>query len=319
MNIVNKKPQQTKNVFYGVDVTDKQAVEKEYKRLQRQHRRITILVIIVLAILGFIGLDFYRVNYVGGKPIFAISEKVEKGTLFKGLGYNVLYCENGERYIGSVLYKTCEDIDSSFTHIVYEKLIDYGIKSKIIDMNNLNKLEIINLEKDSDNEKDGSDYLLDITYDCKDGSSKCFKTGKEFNDLQNVKIYVSINRYNEIYQVLTFKNSGVYYDYLVELYTDKVKEYLKENQLLDEEDLAYFRLSFASNNGKYKFRGTTYADSYLIAINYSCNSDSDQCIKPFDKKDIDGDYANLVFYASLMLDSDGEVSLIGPREYLELD
>ena len=75
MNIVNKKPQQTKNVFYGVDVNDKQAVEKEYKRLQSQHRKITILVIIVLAFLGVVGFDFYRVNFIGGKPIFAVHKK----------------------------------------------------------------------------------------------------------------------------------------------------------------------------------------------------------------------------------------------------
>jgi len=191
LNIVNKKPQQTKNVFYGVDVNDKQAVEKEYKRLQSQHRKITILVIIVLAFLGVVGFDFYRVNFIGGKPIFAVHKKVDRGTLFSGLGYKVLYCDNGERYIGSVLYKTCEEPDIvTFTHVVYEKLVDYGIKNKIIEMKNLNNLTINSLEKDEENDQGGSDYLLDITYECKDGSSKCFKTDKEFNNHLNKKIYI---------------------------------------------------------------------------------------------------------------------------------
>ncbi len=321
MNIIDKKPKETpKNVFYGVDVNDKQAVEKEYQRLQKQHRQVTILVIIVLLALGFIAFDFYRVNAIGGKPIFAISEKVDKGTLFNGLGYKVLYCENGERYVGSVLYKTCEETDvTTFTHIVYEKLIDYGKKNKVIDINNLKKLDILKLERDSSNDQDGSDYILDITYECNDGSSKCFKTDKEFNNPNNIKIYVGINKYNEIYRILTFKNSGVYYDSLIETYTEKIKTYMLDNQLLDEENLRTFVVDFVSNNGKYKFRGNTYADTYLISINYLCLDSGNECVKAFDKKDIDGDYANLNFYASLFLAEDGEISLIGPREYLEIE
>lgn len=321
MNIIGKKPvDNSKNVFYGIDVNDKQAVEKEYKRLQRQHRRITILVIIVLAILGVIGFDFYRVNYVGGKPLFAVSKKVERGTLFSGLGYKVLYCENGERYVGSVLYKTCEEVDEiTFTHVVYEKLIDYASDNKIVDIKNLKKMEIVNLAYDEDNDQEGKDYLLDISFECNDGSSKCFRTGKEFYDPFNVKVYVSLNRYNEIYQMLTFKDKGEYYNSLVETYTEKVETYFKENQLLDEENVKLFKLGFASNNGMYKFRGTTYADTYLISIDYACNDNSNDCVKYFDKKDIDGDYANLSFYASLFLDAEGEVALIGPREYLDIE
>lgn len=321
MNVIDKKPVDTsKNVFYGVDVNDKQAVEKEYKRLQRQHRRMTILVIIVLAILGVIGFDFYRVNYIGGKPIFAISEKVERGTLFSGLGYKVLYCENGERYVGSVLYKTCEEVnEATFSHVVYEKLIEYASKNKRVDISNLKKMEITDLMFDEANDQGGSDYLLDISFECNDGTSKCFKTDKEFNDPFNVKVYASINKYNEVYQILTFKDSGEYYNSLVEEYTEKVKLYMKENQLMDEENINTFRLSFASNNGMYKFRGVTYADTYLIAINYICEDNSNTCVQAFDKKDIDGDYANLSFYASLFLDAEGEISLIGPREYLDIE
>lgn len=321
MNIIGKKPvDNSKNVFYGIDVNDKQAVEKEYKRLQRQHRRITILVIIVLAILGVIGFDFYRVNYVGGKPLFALSKKVERGTLFSGLGYKVLYCENGERYVGSVLYKTCEEVDEiTFTHVVYEKLIDYASDNKIVDIKNLKKMEIVNLAYDEDNDQEGKDYLLDISFECNDGSSKCFRTGKEFYDPFNVKVYVSLNRYNEIYQMLTFKDRGEYYNSLVETYTEKVETYFKENQLLDEENVRFFKIGFVKNNGVYKFRGTIYADTYLMSIDYSCNDNSNECVKYFDKKDIDDDYANLSFYASLFLDAEGEVALIGPREYLDIE
>ncbi len=320
MNIVNKKPQQTKNVFYGVDVNDKQAVEKEYKRLQSQHRKITILVIIVLAFLGVVGFDFYRVNFIGGKPIFAVHKKVDRGTLFSGLGYKVLYCDNGERYIGSVLYKTCEEPDIvTFTHVVYEKLVDYGIKNKIIEMKNLNNLTINSLEKDEENDQGGSDYLLDITYECKDGSSKCFKTDKEFNNPLNKKIYIRINRYNEIYELLTFKNSGAYYDKLVLDYTEKVKNYLVENDYMNLENTKSFGLSLTSNNGKYKFRGNVYADSYLVGINYVCKDNGNECIKALDKKDIDGDFSNLSFYASMFLDENNNVLLVGPREYLEIE
>lgn len=320
MNIIDKKPQeQTKNEFYGVDVNDRQAVQEEYNRLRKRHTIITIVVIIALIVLGFLAFDVYRVTELNGKPILAFSKKVDKGTLFSGIGYKVLYCENGERYVGSVLYKNCGDFDeNSFTSLIYEKLIDYSIDKKTLDINNLNYLTISNAEFDESNDQDGADYYLDINYTCKDESSKCFKTDKEFNDPLKIGLYVRLNRYNEIYEIVTFKNSGEHYTKLVEDYTLKVKNYMLENEMITEDNLKSLKLSLVSNNGKYKFRGNIYADSYLIEINYLCNDNSNTCVKAFDKKDQEGDYANLQFFASMFLNENNEVILVGNREYLDM-
>lgn len=321
MNPIDRKPKEIpRNMFYGVDVNDKQAVQKEYERLQKQHRKITILVIVVLAILGIICFDFCRVNFMDQKPIFATQKKVDGGTLFSGLGYKVLYCENGERYLGSVLYKSCEEVDmSTFSSFIYNELSSYGEKKKIIDKNNLASLTINEIVRDEENEEGGSDYLLDVTYECKDGSNKCFVTDKEFNTNANNKIYIKVNRYNEIYSLLTFKNSGEYYNQLNEEFTEKVKAYFIENDKLEEENLRYFKVRLISNNGKYKFRGNVYADSYLISVDYTCNDNGNECVTAIDKKDIDGDYANLSFMAAMLLDPDNGVLLVGPREYLEIN
>jgi len=321
MNVIERKQKDTsRNEFYGVDINDKAAVEKEYQRLQKRHRKITILVIIVLAILGIIGFDFFRVNSVGGKPIFALSKKVDRGTLFTGLGYKVLYCENGDRYIGSVLYKTCEEPDMyTFKTIVYDKLVTYTEKNQKLDKNNLTTLVINTIEKDEENEEGGSDYILDVSYKCNDGSSKCFQLAKEYNDTNNNHFYIRINKYNEIYDIVTFKDKGMYYDRLVADYTTKVKQYMIQEGKLNENNLRNFYVSLVSNNGKYKFRDHVYADSYLIKINYICSDNTNTCVTPFDKKDIDGDYANLSFLSSMFLDSSNTVALIGPKEYLEIE
>ena len=127
MKIVDKKVDEIpENKFYGVDVNNKQAVEQEFLRLKKQHKTVTIVVIVALLILGIIFFDFCRVNFMDAKPIFAVEEKVERGTLFSGLGYKVLYCNNGDRYVGSVLYKTCVEQDEvEFTNLIYEKLVNY--------------------------------------------------------------------------------------------------------------------------------------------------------------------------------------------------
>jgi len=175
------------------------------------------------------------------------------------------------------------------------------------------------IEKDEDNEEGGSDYILDISYECKDGSGKCFKIGKEYNGTVNNKVYIRINKYNEIYDILYFKNSGIYFERLNEQYTEKVKQYMIDNQLVNEENVKLFKVELTSNNGKYKFRGNAYADSYLVKISYSCADNGNECVQAFDKKDIDGDFSNLVFYASMLLDSEDNVALVGPREYLEIE
>lgn len=320
MNIIDKKRvDSSKNVFYGVDVNNRQAVEKEFERLKKKHRRFTILVIIVLCILGVFIFDFWRVNFIGGKPIFAISSSVENGTMFKGLGYSVLYCDNGDRYIGSVMYKTCDEInENDFKSFMYKLFVDYEIENKKIDKDNLDTLVLNSVTFDEENSNGGSDYLLDFSVTCKDGSKKCFKYGKEIDDYSNLLIYVSINRYNEIDEVKTFKNSGVYFDKLNEEYTEKVKNYLISEGKYVNDNVREFKVSLVSNHGKRKFRGNDYADSYLVIINYLCLDNSNTCVVPYDKEDFEGDYANLAFYSSMYLDNDNNILLMGPRQYLDL-
>lgn len=321
MNPINRKPApKTENIFYGVDANNRQAVEEEYKRLKKQHRNVTILVIVVLIILGAIFFDFARVNMLGGKPIVAISKKVDNGTLFTGLGYKVLYCDDGNKYIGAELYKTCNEPDmKTFDHVVYEKIMEYGEKEKIIDKGTLTNFVINTIEFDENNPEGGSDYILDVSYTCSDSRNKCFRTPKEYNSTDNIKMYVRINKYNEVYSLLAFKDSGKYYDTIRNDYIEKVKAYFKDNELLVEDNLRSFSLSIIDTNGKYKFRGISYADSYLIKIVYNCNDNTNTCVKEFDNKDNEGDYANLSFFASMFLDENNNVMLVGPREYLDID
>ena len=320
MKIIDKKPMETpENVFYGVDVNNKAAVEKEFLRLKKRHRTVTIVAVVALLILGVIVLDFCRVNFYEAKPIFATEESVERGTLFSGIGYKVLYCNNGERYVGSVIYKTCAEQDEvKFTNLIYERLVDYAVENKLLDESKVEEFNVISYIVDEENDEGNSDYFVNISYTCKDGSVTCFKTKKEFYDTTNVNLYVRLNKYNEIYEIVYFKNSGVYYESLVEKYTEELKTYLIENEMMDEANLRDFKLKFVDNNGKYKFRGTTYADSYLIQIDYLCLDDSNTCIEAIDKKDTEGDYANLSFLASMFLDAEGNIVLVGPEEYLDL-
>ena len=50
---------QPSNYFYGVDVTNRKAVEQEYQRLKRKHYVITVIALAVIAFLGFIGRKWY--------------------------------------------------------------------------------------------------------------------------------------------------------------------------------------------------------------------------------------------------------------------
>lgn len=321
MNIIDKKKsEQSANIFYGVNINDKEAVQQEYARLRQRHRNITILVIIVIALLSIVIFDFYRVTSLGGKPIFAIQKKVENGTLFSGLGYKVLYCHNnGERYVGSVLYKNCNEFDErSFSNVLYEKLVNYSADNKTLDRNTLQEFTITNVMYDEDNEEGGGDFIATITFSCNNDSDKCFKTDKEFYDPYNIKLYVSLDKFNEIYQVKTFKTSGAYYEEIKADYMVKIQTYLKANQLLDEENLRNFNINILENHGKYKFRGTTYADTFLVEINYMCKDDSNTCVIPDGDKNLEGDYSNLSFYMSMFLDEENNISLMGPKEYFDL-
>ncbi len=319
MNIIDKKPVETpENNFYGVNVNDKEAVQREFERLKKQHRTVTIVVIAILIVLGVIFFDFARVNFIGGNPLFAISKEVENGRLYSGIGYKVLYCENGERHIGSVLYKTCKEVDTqTFATVVYDKVIEYYDENKMLNRSNLDDFKINSLTLDEKHDE-GIDYYLDVSYTCKDGSMDCLKTEKELFDSSNFGVYISLNHFNEIYNITYFKSTGEHTNQMVVDYTEKIKTYLLENEKMNEELLRSLDIKFVENHGKFKFRNVVYADSYLIDFTYMCTDNSNTCIEFFDKEDIDGDFANLHFLAAMFLDDEGNVMLMGPKQYLDL-
>lgn len=316
---INKKPMEVpENKFYGVDVNNKDAVEKEFKKLKRRHQLVTIVVIITLLVLGFFVCDYIRVTELGGKPLFVISEKVEEGTKFKGLGYEVLYCNNGERYVGPIVYKKCAD-DGATTvdNFVYKKFVDYAVKTKMLNKDNLDTLEFNLVEYDGANEEDGGDYHINLKYTCNNGND-CLKLVKEYDNQDNINLYLRLNKFNEVYDIAYFKKSGKYYDSLVELYTANLKTYLIANDKMDEVNVRSFEIELEANHGKYKFRDNVYSDSYLVRVKYMCHDNGNSCVKPLDDMDLDGDFANLTFYGSMFLDSEGNVLLFGPKEYFDL-
>ena len=97
----NNRPDSSKNICYGVDTNDRQAVEAEFLRLKKRHRNFTILAIVVLAFLAVIAFDFYNVNKNNAKPILAIKQRIDNGDKYLGIGYTAIYCDNGDTYIGA--------------------------------------------------------------------------------------------------------------------------------------------------------------------------------------------------------------------------
>ena len=319
MQPIDKKPMETpENKFYGIDVNNRAAVETEFERLKKRHRVVTVLTIIALLLLGFFVYDYIRVTELGGKPIFVIEEKVEDGTKFKGLGYEVLYCNNGERYVGPVVFKKCTESETTtISNFVYQKFVDYAVNQKLLDKNKLDVLEFNLVEYDGINEKEGWDYYVNLKYTCKN-DSKCLKLVKEYESQEDVGLYVRFDKYNDVYEIAHFKIDGKHYDELVTLYTETLKNYLVENNKIDVENLRNFELILDENYGKYKFRGTTYSDSYLVQVTYMCNDNGNTCVHAFDDNDLEGDYTNLMFYGSMFVDREGKVLLFGPKEYFDL-
>ena len=210
-------------------------------RLRKKHRNITIITVILLAITGVFIVDFCRVNFFDAKPILAIPKKVEKGTLFTGLGYEVLYCTNGDKYIGSVQFQTCGNTTGvDTTNFVYEQLMNYAREEKLLDEKKLDHLTINSVTLDGTNKQKGADYFVNLSYQCKNDSVTCFKTPMEYYDINNVNLYVRFNRYNEVYDIIHFKKSGVYYDSLVTEYTENIKSYFLENEMYVEVNIREF-------------------------------------------------------------------------------
>ena len=134
MKIVEKKKHDETNMYYGVDLNYKKAVEKELRRRNNIHRLVTLGTIISMTALGVVFADFCRVNYMGGRPIFVQYSRVKNGSFFEGLGYSLLYYSNGERYVGAVLYNDCESIDldsNIFTKVLAISIIEYAEEAKL--------------------------------------------------------------------------------------------------------------------------------------------------------------------------------------------
>lgn len=302
----NAKP----NYAYGVDTNDKEAMKAEYYRLKKQHRIVTIVSVLVIGILLFFGFDFFRTNMMNQKPIIAYKEKVDFGYLYHGIGYKILYCDDGTVYKGVIEKNKCNELDNStFDKFFYNAFMDYAKTSKIVDAKNLEKLEIIKREFDENNSRGGSDYLVDIKYSCFDGGSSCFKTLKEKNDQNNIRVYVSLDSNNKVFDIVSFKDSGIYYDLIRGQFEEKVKQYKIDNGLLDEERLRSFKVKLLSNYGRYKYQDVMYADTYKIAIYYLCNDDTNTCVTGESV-----DQENYYFEEIMLLDEEDNIALLkNPR------
>ena len=212
-------------------------------------------------------------------------------------------------------YKKLEP--TTISNFVYKKFVDYVVEEKMLDKKSLDELVFNEVEYDGSNDNDGGDYHINLKYTCKN-DKKCFKLIKEYDNQDSINLYVRLDKYNEVYDVIYFKDSGVYYDKLVELYTTNLQTYLVENSKMDVDNVRSFKLKLIENHGKYKFRGITYSDSYLVQITYMCNDNSNTCVHAFDNNDMEGDFANLMFFGSMFVDNEGTVMMFGPKEYFDL-
>lgn len=321
MEYVKPKVHDETNYYNGVDLNDKKAVEKEFYRQRRVHSFFTIIFIAMFGVLGVFLFDFFRVNFQEGKPLLALKQTVTGGTLYKGIGYQVLYCEDGSRHSAAVIYEDCnsnpDEEVNSFQKVLYNALVFYGTEKKFINIDNLDSLTINEYTFDEVNNQDGSDYLLDLTISCK-GDSDCFKTKKVFPDKNNIKVILRLDKANTAYDMIYFKETGAYNQSLVEQYSEKVKQYLIDNNYIKADDLRLFSIRMLEDYGLHKYKGVEYPRSYLISISYMCYSSENNCVEQFDKKDLEGDLTNMNYQASMFLDENDEIALIGHKEYLGL-
>lgn len=320
MEYVKPKVHDETNYYQGIDLNNKDEVRKEFNRRRAVHSFFTLIFIAMLGVLGVFLFDFWRVNFREGHPLFAIKTTVENGKLYKGIGYQVLYCDDGSRYSAAVVYQDClgeeEEVDS-YIKVLHQELIRLGTDKDFINVKNLESLTINSYTFDEVNPTGGSDYLLDLTIVCKDNKS-CFTTKKKFYDKSNIKVILRMDSTNSAYDMIYFKNSGAYNQLMADTYKEKIKQFLVDQGNINLDDLRDFNVRFEENYGVLKYKGVEYADSYLINISFMCYSSGNDCVKQLENKDKEGDYSNMSFTASLFLDAEGEVALIGYREYLGL-
>ncbi len=235
MEYVKPKVHDETNYYNGVDLNDKKAVKKEFYRRRAIHTFFTLVFIAMFVGLGFIAFDTYRAIKLGGKPIFAIKKTVDGGKMYEGIGYQALFCDNGDHFVAAVLYQKCNETKEAphFDKVLYDNLMRYGEAKEIIDKKNLESLTINEYVFDEKNDKEGSDYLVDLSVVCKN-DKKCFKMAKDFKDPNNFKVIVRMDKFSAIYDIVHFKPSGAYYDGLVANYQEKVKKYMVDNSYIYE-------------------------------------------------------------------------------------
>lgn len=304
------------NYIYGVDTNNRQAVEKAYKKLKRRHILITILSIILLGGLIFLIYDFSLVNFMNKKPYLGIKEKIDGGYIYKGIGYNAMFCDNGKVYKTYLENKTCsdEEVDKSFKGIVLREFKEYLIKNKYLDTGNLKSLEIVSLTYDEDNNNEGGDYLAEVKLECNDGSARCMKVFKETSNQNEVQLFIRLDRNNEVYEVTAFKTTGNQYKLLKDDYEEKIKKYMIDNNLIDEENLRLFTVQLLNNYGRYRFDDVMYEDSYTISIEYLCHDNSNTCVSRFDNS---LEFSNLSFEASMFINESNEVGNMRSSQVLQ--
>ena len=313
--VTSNRKKNVQNIQYGVDINDREAVLNEYNRMKKKHNIVGVFLAIFALLISFYFFDFYMVNYNGRKPILSFVEEVDGGVLYKAIGYKALYCNNGQTFIGTSSYKNCSELVGStktFEEVFHDEFLTYMKKENRYDETNILEFKLHSITFDSKNE-DGSDYLVNLSYKCMDGSNKCFKSPKDFGDKTDIVLYVSLNKFNEVINVSGFKDSGTFYDQLVDSYTEKIKLYMINNDLMKADNLKSLDIKLTKNYGRYTFEGTTYADSYSVHINYSCLDNSNTCVVPF-KNDY---YENYNFEASMFLDEEDNILLFGPVQYFE--
>jgi hypothetical protein len=304
MNIIDRKPAETPpNEFYGVNVNDKAAVKKELHR--RQYRRFVgnIVFLVVFSLLCVFAFDAIRVTFLEKHPLIYIKENVDGGVLYKGFGYSKLYCHDGKSYPYLNKENKCLKKDRTFSQAFYSSFYAYAVNNKIIDENNIKTIKLSNIRSDSYNDYSGRDFLVDFSFSCMDDKSTCFKKLKKQKDEFNYLLYVSLDGNNQVQNIFTFKDSGDYYKELKELYLDKVRQYLIDNDYMDEEQTTVFDISLVSNYGKVKYKGEEYYDSYVVKVNFACESSDSSCISykefSYDK--------GLDFEVAMLVDEDSNV------------
>lgn len=306
--MANNRVSHQENYYYGVDTNNRAAVEAEYLKLKKRHQIFTIVAVILIIALGVIFFDFYRVNNDGKKPIFAIKQRIDNGDKYVGIGYTAIYCDDGEQYIGA-LNKTCNPADSesmTFDQMFYDAFMKYVKDKDYIDESNFVKMDFVSVTFDETNKEGFSDYLVDIHYVCSDTTANCFHIFKEVGNQNHVQLYVSLNNYNQVYDIKAFKKSGVYYDSLKEKYKNKLIEYMSVNGLLNKDNLRSFDIEFIDTYGKFEYGGISYADSYEVSVTYLCNDNSNTCVTPFESEE----FSNFSFELAMLLDLEDNVSLI---------